>query len=233
MNQKDAPKEEMDDTVIEPKSSSGENDIIKEKSIADQVDNNKAENNTTCDTPVEEEKEETVDPLEQAELANTELKDKLLRAMAETENLRRRTDREMKDLRKYAITDFARDILSVADNLKRAITAAESINPGKTEGDIEADTAQMLEGILLTEKQLISTLEKYGITEIDALGEKLDPNKHQAMVQIEEPEEVPGTIVQVMQAGYLIHDRLLRAAMVGVAKHPDKDANEHQVDTEA
>lgn len=233
MNQKDAPKEETNGTKVEPTDSSGENDIALERTASEQVSDDEPKDDGSCSPPDAEEKPEIGDPLEQAELANTELKDKLLRAMAETENLRRRSEREMKDLRKYAITDFARDILSVADNLKRAIAAAEAINTDKKNADTDADVTQMLEGVLLTEKQLTSTLEKYGVTEVNPLGEKLDPNRHQAMIQIEDQDAVSGTIIQVMQAGYLIHDRLLRAAMVGVAKNPDKDESHHQVDAEA
>jgi molecular chaperone GrpE len=156
---------------------------------------------------------ETPDELEPALGEVAALKDKLLRAMAETENLRRRSDREKTDTRKYAVADFARDMLAVSDNLQRALGSvsdeARKDNP---------DLVQLLEGVELTRKTLTGHFEKHGIKEINPLGEKLDPNFHQAVVQLDDPEAAQGTVVQVMQPGYVIHDRLLRAAMVGVAK---------------
>ena len=156
---------------------------------------------------------ETPDELELALGEVAALKDKLLRAMAETENMRRRSDREKADTRKYAVADFARDMLAVSDNLQRALGSvsdeARKDNP---------DLAQLLEGVELTRKELQGHFEKHGIKEINPLGEKLDPNFHQAVVQLDDPEAAQGTVVQVMQPGYVIHDRLLRAAMVGVAK---------------
>lgn len=146
-----------------------------------------------------------------AEVAD--LRDRLLRAVAETENLRRRTDRERDDLRKYAIADFARDLLGVADNMRRAL---DSVAADARDGNPEL--AGLLEGVELTERELQNTLEKHGVKPVDPIGEKLDPNLHQAMTQIEDDSAPPGTVVQVMQIGYTIHDRLLRAAMVVVAK---------------
>lgn len=146
-----------------------------------------------------------------AEVAD--LRDRLLRAVAETENLRRRTDRERDDLRKYAIADFARDLLGVADNMRRAL---DSVAADARDGNPEL--ASLLEGVELTERELQNTLEKHGVKPVNPIGEKLDPNLHQAMTQIEDDNAAPGTVVQVMQTGYTIHDRLLRAAMVVVAK---------------
>ena len=162
-----------------------------------------------------------VDPADQPdelELAYGEvadLKDKLLRAMAETENLRRRGEREKSELRKYAIADFARDMLAAADNLQRALS---SVSEEARNSSPELD--QLLEGVELTQRELQGHFDKHGIKEINPLGEKLDPNLHQAVVQIDHPEAPHGTVVQVMQPGYMIQDRLLRAAMVGVAKGP-------------
>ncbi len=159
---------------------------------------------------------EPADEPDELELAYGEvadLKDKLLRAMAETENIKRRGEREKADLRKYAIADFARDMLAVSDNLQRALSAvsdeARKDNP---------EMAKLLEGVELTQRELRGHFDKHGIKEVDPLGEKLDPNLHQAVVQIDHPEAAQGTVVQVMQIGYKIQDRLLRAAMVGVAK---------------
>lgn len=163
-----------------------------------------------------------------------DLRDRLLRAVAETENLRRRTDREREDLRKYAIADFARDLLGVADNMRRAL---DSVAPDARDGN--PALASLLEGVELTERELQTTLEKHGVKPVNPVGEKLDPNLHQAMTQIEDENAAPGTIVQVMQVGYTIHDRLLRAAMVVVAKAKAADppddpaAAGNKVDTQA
>ena len=161
---------------------------------------------------------EPADEPDELELAYGEvadLKDKLLRAMAETENIRRRGEKEKADLRKYAIADFARDVLAVSDNLQRALSA---VGDEARQGNPEL--GQLLEGVELTQRELQGHLDKHGITEISPMGEKLDPNLHQAVVQIDHPDAPHGTIVQVMQPGYMIQDRLLRAAMVGVAKGP-------------
>ena len=164
-----------------------------------------------------------------------DLKDKLLRAMAETENIKRRGERDKADLRKYAVADFARDMLAVSDNLQRALSA---VDDAAREGN--AELAQLLEGVDLTRRELQGHFEKHGIKEVNPLGEKLDPILHQAVVQMDDPEAPQGTVVQVMQPGYVIHDRLLRAAMVGVAKGPgtpkpadDAPNGGHNVDTQA
>jgi molecular chaperone GrpE len=153
------------------------------------------------------------DELELAYGEVADLKDKLLRAMAETENLRRRAEREKAELRKYAISDFARDMLSVSDNLQRALASL-----GEEARNSSPEMGQLLEGVELTLRELQGDFDKHGIKEINPLGEKLDPNLHQAVVQLDHPEAPHGTVVQVMQPGYVIQDRLLRAAMVGVAK---------------
>jgi molecular chaperone GrpE len=163
----------------------------------------------------DEETEEEHDPLAEAQAEIVDLKDKLLRAMAEMENIRRRSEKEKADVGKFAVTSFARDMLSLSDNMARALTAAES---GDGEGAGNETLMQLLDGVRLTQKDLINQFEKHGIREINPLGEKLDPNWHQAMVQLDDPDAPAGTIVQVMQVGFAIHDRLLRAAMVGVAK---------------
>ena len=147
-----------------------------------------------------------------AEAQIAELQDRLLRVMAEQENLRRRTEREKQDIRKYAIADFARDLLGVADNLQRAREAVphEALEQ-------RPELKPLLDGIELTERELLGQFEKHGIRRIEPHGEKLNPNLHQAMMQVDHPEAEAGTIVQVLQIGYTLHDRLLRAAMVGVA----------------
>ncbi|PWR22529.1 nucleotide exchange factor GrpE [Zavarzinia aquatilis] len=153
----------------------------------------------------------TVESL-QAEVAD--LKDKLLRAFAEAENIRRRGEREREDTAKYAVTKFARDLTSVADNLRRAIEAV----PAEARSGDEA-VANLLAGVEMTERELLSAFEKASITRIaPALGEKADPNKHEVLFEIPGTGQPGGAIIQVVQTGYQIHDRLLRAAKVGVAK---------------
>lgn len=176
--------------------------------------------------------------LESAQAEIADLKDRLLRAVAETENLRRRSERELTDAHKYAVADFARDMLSVSDNLKRAIEAAGGDAEDGGKDSSAGDLQQLLDGVELTARELQHLFEKHGLRVVDPLGERLDPNLHQAMVQIDNPDVPAGTIVQVMQVGYVIHDRLLRAAMVAVAKggpKPGADTGEpgHSVDTKA
>lgn len=140
-----------------------------------------------------------------------ELKSKILYANAETQNVRRRMEKDAADARAYAATTFARDILSVADNLARALAAIPAA--------LREDEAMrpLVTGIEMTGKELDTVFQRNGITKIEAVGAKLDPNRHQAMIELPSDQE-PGTIVQEMQAGYMIRDRLLRPAMVGVAK---------------
>ncbi|WP_404714023.1 nucleotide exchange factor GrpE [Sphingomonas sp. MMS24-J13] len=140
-----------------------------------------------------------------------DLKRQLLYAQAETQNVRRRMEKDAQDARAYAATNFARDILSVSDNLSRALAA---LPPALRE---EEGTKVLVTGIEMTAKELENVFQRNGITRIQSVGAKLDPNRHQAMIELPSDQE-PGTIVQEMQAGYMIKDRLLRPAMVGVAK---------------
>ncbi|MFZ2868795.1 nucleotide exchange factor GrpE [Zavarzinia sp.] len=166
---------------------------------------------TDAQAPAEPPAGPTVESL-QAEVAD--LKDKLLRAFAEAENIRRRSEREREDTAKYAVTKFARDLTSVADNLRRAIEAV----PAEARTGDEA-VANLLAGVEMTERELLSAFEKASITRIaPALGEKADPNKHEVLFEIPGTGQPGGAIIQVVQTGYQIHDRLLRAAKVGVAK---------------
>ncbi|MDA0240221.1 MAG: nucleotide exchange factor GrpE [Proteobacteria bacterium] len=141
------------------------------------------------------------------------LKDQLLRAIAETENVRRRGERERSDLAKYSITGFAREILSVADNLNRAM---DSVSEEARASNSELNT--LYEGIEFTAKEIPVCFSRFGIEPVDALGQRFDHNFHQAMFEVEDPSQPVGTVVQVIQPGYKIHERLLRPAMVGVAK---------------
>lgn len=155
------------------------------------------------------------------------LKDQLLRAVAETENVRRRLEQQAEDRGKYAVGNFAKDVLQVADNLRRAL---DSIPAEAREGDPMAH--KLTEGVELTERTFLSTLERYGIKKIESLGQRFDPHLHQAMMEIEDASKPAGTVVLEMQAGYIIHDRLLREAMVGVSKGgPKPQPGDAGVDT--
>lgn len=147
-----------------------------------------------------------------AEQQIAELKDRLLRSLAEIENVRRRADKEREDTAKYAVSNFAREIVSVADNLRLTLQSAPK--------SAEADGALkvLLEGVEMTQRGLHTTLEKFGIKVVDPIGQKFDANLHQALFEVPDTGKDAGTIVQVVQQGYQIGDRLLRPAMVGVAK---------------
>lgn len=147
----------------------------------------------------------------QAEIA--ELKDRLLRTAAESENLRKRMEREKEDALKYGAAKFSKDILTVADNLRRALESAP-----KAEGEAAEAVRNFVVGIEATERELLSVFERHGITRIDPKGQRFDPNLHQAMFEVQDPSQPAGMVVQVIAAGYLQHGRLLRAAMVGVSK---------------
>jgi molecular chaperone GrpE len=164
--------------------------------------------------------------LETLEADNAQLRDQLLRALADTENLRRRGEREREDASKYAVATLAHDILSVADNLRRALDALPA------EQAPDDATRNLLTGIEATERELLAIFERRGIKRIDPIGERFDPNFHQAMFEVANSGQAPGTVVQVLQPGYVIFDRLLRPALVGVAKVDDSAAPGH-IDTRA
>ena len=142
------------------------------------------------------------------------LKDRLLRTAADMDNLRKRAEREKAEATLYAATNFARDLLSVADNMQRALAA---MSPETKEAADEA-TKNLLTGIELTEKELLNVFQRYGIRKVDTVGSKFDPNLHQALFEMPTAEHPPGTVVQEMQSGFAIGERCLRPAMVGVAK---------------
>src|SRR3990170_6082140 len=144
---------------------------------------------------------------------NVEMRDRLLRTMADMENLRRRTEREKTDTARYAISNFARDVLTVGDNLKRTI---EHVPAEAAAGDPALKS--FLEGVELTERELLNVLERHGVTRIEPLGERFDPNCHQAMYEVQNADVPEGTVVDVMQSGYTIGDRCLRPALVAVSK---------------
>jgi molecular chaperone GrpE len=149
-----------------------------------------------------------------------ESRDKMLRTLAEMENLRKRTTREVADARIYGIQNFARDVLDIADNLQRALDAV----PADTKAAADPGLKALIEGVELTERSLLNTLEKNGVKKFDPSGEKFDPNFQQAMYEVPDSSVPPGTVVQVVQAGYTIGERVLRPALVAVAKGGAKAA---------
>ncbi|WP_153770436.1 nucleotide exchange factor GrpE [Labrenzia sp. CE80] len=164
--------------------------------------------------------EMAVDPVEALMAENAELKDRALRTMAEMENLRRRTEKEIKDARQYAVTGFARDLLSVSDNLRRALDSL----PEEARQSADAGLAALIEGVEMTERDLLNQLDKNGVKKLEPEGQKFDPNFHQAMFEVPNTEVPNNTVVQVVQAGYQIGERVLRPAMVGVSKGGPKEA---------
>lgn len=154
------------------------------------------------------------------EREHAETKDRLLRALAEMENLRKRTDREIADSRLYSLTSFARDLLVVADNMRRALDAVAPELRSSAEGGVKA----LIEGVELTERELLKALEKNGVRQFTPQGEKFDPNVHQAMFEIPDATVPAGSVVQVVQPGYMLGDRVLRPALVGVSKGGPKMA---------
>lgn len=162
------------------------------------------------------------DPMEVLKNENAELRDRFLRLAAEMDNLRRRTERDVKDAKSYAVTAFARDMLAVSDNLRRALDSVPA--DAKESGD--AGLKALIEGVDMTERAMLSTLERHGVRKLEPEGQKFDPNFHQAMFEVPNTTVPNNTVVQVVQAGYVIGERVLRPAMVGVAKGgPKTEAN--------
>ena len=149
-----------------------------------------------------------------------ESRDKMLRTLAEMENLRQRTRREVADAKTYGITGFARDVLEIADNLQRALDAV----PAEARAAADPGLAALIEGVELTERSLLNALEKNGVKKFDPSGERFDPNFQQAMYEVPDPSVPSGTVVQVVQAGFMIGERVLRPALVGVSKGGAKAA---------
>lgn len=159
--------------------------------------------------------QEELDPFEALTAERDQLKDQLLRALADTENMRRRTEREMESARKYGHTNFARDLVGAIDNLARAIDAVGATNDDQ---DNTQAMQALITGIELSWTEIQTVIEKHGVKRINPVGEKFDYNLHQAMFEVPTDEHEPGVVVEVVQHGYVLHDRLLRPAMVGVAK---------------
>jgi molecular chaperone GrpE len=160
---------------------------------------------------------------------NASLRDRLLRALADAENTRKRAERSGEDARQYAVADFARELLPVLDNLQRAIAAAEG------RGDRATADAALMDGVRAVERMLTATLERFGVRRIEALGAPFDPARHEAMMEVDDPSRPPGTVVQVMEDGYMMRDRLLRPARVVVTRRrpeaaADQVAERHSAD---
>jgi molecular chaperone GrpE len=158
--------------------------------------------------------------LEALKTENAELKDQRLRALAEVENLRRRTDKEKADASAYAVTKFARDMLNIADNFSRALAACPAAAREAADPQIKA----VLDGVEATDRQLVQTLERYGVKQVDTADGKFDPNLHQAIAEVPGNGKPAGSIVDVVQTGFMIGERLLRPAMVTVAKKEEAPA---------
>jgi molecular chaperone GrpE len=169
------------------------------------------QDNTPAAPPTEE------DTLKKLEDEIAQLKDQRIRALAEADNIRKRAQRDQEEMSKYAITGFARDMVSVLENLNRATESVEAHKEQKPEELLKT----FAEGVDLTRRELLGIFEKFHIKRLDPQGQKFDHNFHQAVAQIVQEGAAPGTVVQVVQAGYVIHDRLLRPAMVVVAKTAD------------
>ncbi len=172
------------------------------------------EEDTTAEQPQADE------ALEAALRESAELRDKVLRTLAEMENLRRRTEREVADARTYGIASFARDVLGIADNMQRALDAAQQELSGSTDPGVKT----LLEGVELTELELLKALERNGVKRFDPQGEKFDPNLHQAMYEVPDESVPSGMVMQVIQPGYMIGERMLRPALVAVSKGGSKPA---------
>jgi len=221
-------KKPLDQKANEPLSNTPDDEISKPKergqenvtSIDEQSTSTPDEETPLSEKPVEEEQAE-IDPIEVLEAENKQLQEKMLRLTADMENLRRRTEREKQDMAKYAISNFARDVLTVDDNMGRALAAVP-------EEAIEKDQAlkALVDGIEMTGRELVNVFERYDITRVDPKGEIFDPNCHQAMFEMPNPEVPAGTILEVVATGFMIGERVLRPAMVGVAKGGEKPKKE-------
>jgi molecular chaperone GrpE len=192
--------------------------------MSDQIKNERApDENQTADAAAESNEGDVngdYEALVRLLKENEELKDRALRAAADMENLRRRTARELQDARAYSAANFARDMLSVSDNLRRALEAI----PAEAKAAGDAGFTALIEGVEMTERAMLAALERHGVKKLQPEGEKFDPNFHQAMFEVANPNVPANTVVQVVQPGYSIGERVLRPAMVGVAKGGPKHA---------
>ena len=193
---------------------------------------NPATENPNAEPSVDESATQSPEEIIQANFARIEaerddLKDKLLRTLADMENLRRRTEREISDAKAYAVTSFARDMLGSADNLRRALESLPETARTTDEPALKA----LIEGVDLTERDLLKVLERHGVRKIDPQGEKFDPNMHQAMFEAPDPEIGKGLVSKVVQSGYKIGERVLRPALVGISAGAPKSQPTEGEDT--
>jgi molecular chaperone GrpE len=184
-----------------------------DKGARPEMDTTQAEEQAAPQTAAPE-----TDPIALLVREAADYKDRLLRALADMENLRKRTEREVADARLYGVTTFARDILNVADNMHRALNALDVGLRERADAGVKA----LLDGVELTERELLNALEKHGVKRLEPVGQKFDPNMHQAMYEVPDSSVPAGHVVQVVQAGYLIGDRVLRPALVAIAKAAPK-----------
>ena len=195
---------------------------IEKEEIIENKDENLEESNSTKNDETQVETDSTEEENEESEEERLQeevrtLKEDKIRVLAEMENLRKRFDREKIDSIKYGSVNFARDILSPGDNLERALSAINQ------EEDHPQSIKNLIEGLKMVQKEFSSALEKNGISKINSMNEKFDPNLHQAMMEVEKDDLDEGIVVQEIQTGYMMHDRLLRPAMVGVSKKPKEN----------
>jgi molecular chaperone GrpE len=160
------------------------------------------------------------DPAAALEAEKAELKDRLLRSLADLENLRKRSEKDVADARVYAVTRFARDLLDVVDNMRRALDSVPADAAAAADGPFKA----LIEGVQLTERDFLKKLAAHGVRKLEPVGEKFDPNFHQAMFEVPDETRPSGTVTQVVQPGYALNDRVLRPAMVGISKGGPKPA---------
>ena len=184
------------------------------ESKEDNLDDIHSENNEENLKSEEEDSQDTEEDVLREEIKT--LKEEKIRVLAEMENLRKRFEREKIDSIKYGSVNFARDILSPGDNLERALSVIND------EEEHPQSIKNLIDGLLMVKKELSTALEKHGVTKIDSLNKKFDPNLHQAMMEVENNDLDEGVVVQEIQTGYMMHDRLLRPAMVGVSKKTQK-----------
>ena len=182
----------------------------KKKSKEDKAETNKVDSKQDVNQEIQDEKAQDLSVEEKLEDAEN----RILRTLAETENLRKRYEREKEDLSNYVISNFAKETLSILDNLQRALN---SIKTDELK-DNDENFSKFVEGIELTEKQIITIFEKFKIEKVESLDTNFDPNIHQAMFEVESEDKTPGIVLEVIQDGYKIGDRLLRPALVGVSK---------------
>jgi molecular chaperone GrpE len=193
----------------------GSDEHMDDDALADAMDQLEDEDREEDELEEEEAEEEEVDETVVLKAEIADLKERYIRLAADMENLRRRTEREVKDARVFAISNFARDVLSVSDDLSRAM---QVVRDSQNTEDPLASVAGLVEGIAATERAMITTMERHGVTRVDPVGEKFDPNYHQAMFEVPDATKPNNTVMNVVQAGFKIGERMLRPALVGVSK---------------